>query len=961
MSEKEANELKDENCANSSREDSDKNSNGNSFEMDFEIVVPEGMSQASCGIEKIGKEYKNKWIHKGNDNTSADIKLEDKERWTNNDVYEDQRIHTEELISDCKNGKTHLQDDGLYSTEEKKKERENNHVMKKEFHKIINDNIMDKLVHRTFNNIMKDTSNECGFIVTPDTPVARGTECHHSNHKRSAPLFDNPVVKKEKINTIKKEKEEKFETDHKHVGYNVVSSTCGNRTKTRIKNEPVGIVEMEMEMTDDESLLEYSRMDNNSYLQKGRYRKKFEDENDIEMFPYEAEGEEKVEKYTKKNKLIYGKEEKSDRIIGKLSDFDSVIIDETLPEIPLGSNSDRKDNNVIHKDENEANNKEYLHEISSIIYDKNGNDNYIDEENQVGIDQLSFNKKEKGYKNKIKFPSIYENNREEWFQANENDEWMVHKLCDWIYNVKDKLYFNLQTQGIYYTKKNGEFLKFENSFHEREDTVENEKEVSRETPSNYKSMNRSENNSLSESEFDDADMNRKYKARAYCKDLSNNDDYECIDVDTLRWNDNKDVKPSAKDEHGRNIASKNIYKDDKRKKKNCNPGNGHMSRDHDERIKNVSINSLHASYTHDNQSHDETVEEFSMVLEDDLVCGTYSEMGIHNKGGNEDFYVTKDILDLNDISESDGLCFFSGVFDGHGGSNCARYVMSHLKTNLIAKFRQSFLITCKKQFKEKTSKLNDLSVEIRALYDSCIKGFDMTDKNYIELSKKYDYRDGSTACVVLIYGPDDDGSLKVLCANCGDSGALICHNRDPVKLSLRHKPDLQEERLRILKCGGIIANINGINRIITKHNVKDNKSREKTFLALSTSRSFGDISYKIPRKIVLSKPFISIYTIDFDLDSFLVLATDGILNVLTNKEIIDIVWNNIHRKPEEAAEEVVKEATKRGSTDDKTCTVIFFYWRKDIFRDAPEDVNPDPSSPLEDSKAEDINMFSEVF
>ncbi|CRH02911.1 protein phosphatase PPM4, putative [Plasmodium relictum] len=506
------------------------------------------------------------------------------------------------------------------------------------------------------------------------------------------------------------------------------------------------------------------------------------------------------------------------------------------------------------------------------------------------------------------FPSIFEENMDEWFRANEIDDWLVHKFCKWLYNTKDNLYFNIKTQEIYYVR-NRKFTKYDSSLQENVNNYSEEMEYS---------------NLINERYISNAE--NKFKEYYTKGDSSNNKN--SINSDTNIKNNNNN------NEH--NIHNENYL--------------------HNNNEKNVDISENLEKV----EKNDETIEEFSMVLEDDLVCGTFSKIGEHNRTENEDFFITKDILDLNHVSESDGLCFFSGVFDGHGGSNCARYVMAHLKTNIIAKFRQSFLITCKKKFKEKSAKLNEQSVEIRALYDSCIKGFDMTDKNYIELSKKYDYKDGSTACIVLIYGPDDDGSLKVVCANCGDSGALICHNRKPVKLSLRHKPDLQEERIRILKCGGIIANINGVNRIITKQKDKNSKNKEKTFLALSTSRSFGDVSYKIPRKIVQCKPFISVYTIDFDLDSFLVLATDGILNVLSDNEIIDIVWKNKHKKPEQAAEEVVNEATKRGSIDDKTCTVIFFYWRKDIFNNPLESTNLDTIT-YDDSKQEDINMFSSTF
>ncbi|KYN98274.1 putative protein phosphatase [Plasmodium gaboni] len=606
-------------------------------------------------------------------------------------------------------------------------------------------------------------------------------------------------------------------------------------------------------------------------------------------------------------------------------------------------------------------------------------DNYNDEKKNELFEEHSF-----------VYPSIYDIYPDEWFRANKYDDWLVHKLCKWLYNINDKLYFNIDKQEIYHVVEN-EFVRIEDS---KQLCVNNKSNAEgynsrRSLQNKSRGIMGDNQDNIFNNNDDDTDSDMDYEinddTNLYNNNNNNNNNtYNCEDI--FGSHDNMIERNALRDDdlnhkNNINIDYNNNDSDDlngDNDDDNYIYDNNNNNNNNNSDIFNNSNNVIHtidrprdvdsSKTLNKKQSNEESFEEFSMVLEDDLVGGTFSKVGEHNKRENEDFYITKDILDLNNVSDSQGLCFYSGIFDGHGGSNCARYVMNHLKTNVIAKFRQSFLITCKKKFKEKGSKLNELSVELRALYDSCIKGFDMTDKNYIELSKKFNYKDGSTACVVLIYGPDDDGSLKVLCANCGDSGAFICHNKKPIKLSLRHKPDLQEERIRILKCGGIIANINGINRIITKHkdinnlndNNNNNKSKDKTFLALSTSRSFGDISYKIPRKIVQCKPFISVYTIDFDLDSFLVLATDGVLNVLTDEEIIDIIWKNIHRKPEQAAEEVVKEATRRGSTDDKTCTVIFFYWRKDIFNTQPQDVNVNDLNNEED-KGEDINMFSSIF
>ncbi|SCO75732.1 protein phosphatase PPM4, putative [Plasmodium vivax] len=915
----------------------------------------------------------------------------------NGGAPEDVIVLRDDESGDSPGGRKNFSTEGLYPFEDK--ERKNSQMMKKGFHKMINDNIINKLVHKTFNNIMHKTPNESAVVSSPDAAALGSASQNSGSHKRSAPLFEDSTVKKEKKKKMKRAGEEAVLNGGGGADCGGVRGKAGNQVKVRMKKEPRGRAAKEGEAA------------------KEREAPK-ERETPKEREPAEPPRKDNFHLYCQNHKKIFGDADGGDLLKSESGGMMGSTREAPRSSDPLSGDTgnDRiqpMDSTPLGEQKNEENLKNQLSEISNIIYSQNGDDgNPVGGKSQEGATD-----EEK----KMTYPSIYKEDKKEWFRANKQDEWVVHKLCDWLYNVKDKLYFNIKTQGIYYVK-DGSFRKFESSFDERGDaTLSRSGSGSGSGSGGGSQLGSGSGSQLGNSlwnahkngfpfEFDSDDPLLSKKGKAISADgrniFANASDVlsdhsvranPCVFVEDSGSmggnNSSRVISRSSSGGRGAEADSgSSILMGKKAEQRNGgpvsgSPSNGSAARDShsggsgsaDSRSADSrSAESRSAesrspeSRSPDNRStdgrpgresaeaNDETVEEFSMVLEDDLVCGTYSQMGDHNRCENEDFYVTKDILDLNNVSESDGLCFFSGVFDGHGGSNCARYVMTHLKTNLIAKFRQSFPITCKKQCKDKESKLNDLSVEIRALYDSCIKGFDMTDKNYIELSKKYDYKDGSTACIVLIYGPDDDGSLKVLCANCGDSGALICHDRKPVKLSLRHKPDLQEERVRILKCGGIIANINGINRIITKHKVKGQTGREKTFLALSTSRSFGDISYKVPRKIVLCKPFISVYTIDFDMDSFLVLATDGILNVLTDKEIIDIVWRNIHRKPEEAAEEVVQEASRRGSTDDKTCTVIFFYWRKDIFRGDSEDASVD-APPREEAPGEDINMFSEVF
>ena len=78
---------------------------------------------------------------------------------------------------------------------------------------------------------------------------------------------------------------------------------------------------------------------------------------------------------------------------------------------------------------------------------------------------------------------------------------------------------------------------------------------------------------------------------------------------------------------------------------------------------------------------------------------------------------------------------------------------------------------------------------------------------------------GCTATVALIT------TLEIYVANAGDSRTVVCERGNAVELSKDHKPDLPEERIRIMKAGGEVS-----------------EGRVNGMLALS--RAIGDFDYK---------------------------------------------------------------------------------------------------------------------
>jgi serine/threonine protein phosphatase PrpC len=123
---------------------------------------------------------------------------------------------------------------------------------------------------------------------------------------------------------------------------------------------------------------------------------------------------------------------------------------------------------------------------------------------------------------------------------------------------------------------------------------------------------------------------------------------------------------------------------------------------------------------------------------------------------------------------------------------------------------------------------------------------------------------------------------EILCANAGDSRAVLSKKGKAKDLSVDHKPDLPSEKRRIERANGFVE-----------------ESRVNGMLALS--RSLGDFEYKTNTimkaedQIITAFPDISVEKITSDCD-FIVCACDGIWDCLTSQEAADFVVEKLKKK-----------------------------------------------------------------
>ncbi|KAH7671050.1 protein phosphatase 1L protein [Dioscorea alata] len=232
----------------------------------------------------------------------------------------------------------------------------------------------------------------------------------------------------------------------------------------------------------------------------------------------------------------------------------------------------------------------------------------------------------------------------------------------------------------------------------------------------------------------------------------------------------------------------------------------------------------------------------------------------------EDFYETR-------ISEVDGqMVAFFGVFDGHGGSRVAEYLKSNLFKNV--------------------SNHPDFVKDTKS---AIVEVFKQTDIDYLNEDKGQLKDAGSTASTVVLLGN------RLYVANVGDSRVVACRSGSAIPLSNDHKPDRSDERERIENAGGFVIwagtwRVGGV---------------------LAVSRAFGD---KMLKPYVVAEPEIQEEEIEGV--EFFIIASDGLWNVVSNKEAVEMV--RAISDAETASRNLIQEAYNRGSSDNITCIVVRF-------------------------------------
>eukprot|EP00949_MAST-11_sp_MAST-11-sp1_P004264 g4264.t1 len=244
-----------------------------------------------------------------------------------------------------------------------------------------------------------------------------------------------------------------------------------------------------------------------------------------------------------------------------------------------------------------------------------------------------------------------------------------------------------------------------------------------------------------------------------------------------------------------------------------------------------------------------------------------------------------------------GVSLFS-ILDGHGGPFISQAI-SHALVQTICENRK---------WKEPSP-----HVDIGALLCESFMKVDrdlMNRKHLGDLGRRM----GSTiiACAVT--------QDAIVCANAGDSRAVLCRGGSVKELSTDHKPHLTCERKRIENAGGHVR-------------------RNRVCGSLAVSRSIGDYYFKqnpeLPpeKQLMTAMPDVRVVPRKTEEDEFLLIACDGVWDVFSSEEAVRWVRHamrsGVHGGLHDVdlksiCEGLCDEALSRGSRDNISVLVVCF-------------------------------------
>ncbi|WCJ27971.1 Protein phosphatase 2C family protein [Euphorbia peplus] len=313
----------------------------------------------------------------------------------------------------------------------------------------------------------------------------------------------------------------------------------------------------------------------------------------------------------------------------------------------------------------------------------------------------------------------------------------------------------------------------------------------------------------------------------------------------------------------------------------------------------------------------------------------YTQQG--KKGTNQDaMTVWEDFIGKKDM-------FFCGVFDGHGpyGHRVSRLVRDTLPSRLSSAIKMFQINNIRYNNERNPGADEEQTLPLSTWEATFIKCFKEMDEELSVDASIDSFSSGSTGVTLVKQGN------QLILANLGDSRAVLCtrginNHLIPVQLTVDLKPNVASEAERIKRCNGRIF------ALAEEPEIYRVWLPDEDCPGLAMARAFGDFCLKDYG--LISHPEVSYRRLTTN-DEFVVLATDGIWDVLSNDDVVRIVASS--RKRSMAAKILVKCAVRAWknkyptSRIDDTAVICLFFKNRSLLTRSYSEVSKVSANPTE--------------
>ena len=214
------------------------------------------------------------------------------------------------------------------------------------------------------------------------------------------------------------------------------------------------------------------------------------------------------------------------------------------------------------------------------------------------------------------------------------------------------------------------------------------------------------------------------------------------------------------------------------------------------------------------------------------------------------------------------------VFDGHGGAQIAEFLKNNFSDHLLKTISSNYTLRF-------TEILKNAIITI--------------DKNIENLQSSQ--KCGSTGTFIIV------NNNSIYCANIGDSKCFYINDKEAIQLTEDHNCK-NEKEVELLKSKGVMI------------------FRHRVFGSLFVTRSFGDMEFK--KEGITAIPFITKINSDKFNVKYVVIASDGVWDVVDDKQLFTLSKELKNGTSEEFCNNLVNYAIEKGTNDNISCIIIRF-------------------------------------